>query len=301
MDGVLCWISPRDIDAGADWNSAITEAISASQVMVLIWSSNSNASQDVTLEVKHGFRQGIPVIPFRIEDVPPPKSLEYYLTFVQWLDAFTPPLEKHLQQLSEHVRAVLQGTAGADTKEGGVSLSAAGPPPIQPAQKKGRKVRLGWLLPLIIFTVALLTLIPLAIGWWREQAGMERQPSATPTPADDTYEYPVANGYWIYKGWDNEKVLKMTLVERLRLEDAVREFIKNDKRMKVAPKGPGDTQDLRAAQWHVLHTYAEIPPQPGAPAVGPSQDSKLTCSSCHKSVAPDVDRDTPRTTCAKCH
>jgi len=276
-DGVRCWISPRDIYAGDDWNSAITEAISASRVMVLVWSSNSNASPDVILEVKHAFRQGIPVIPFRIEDVPPPKSLEYYLTFVQWLDAFTPPPEKHLRHLSEHVRSVLQGTAGTDAKEAEAPLSSAGRP---------RRVRHWWLLPVII-TAGLLTLVP-AMVWRREKAGMSHQPSATPIPADNPYEYPVVAGKWIYQGldWGGEKVLKKPLVDRLKYEDAVREFLKGEF---MKHRKTDETEALRAAQWHAIHTYAEI------------QDNRQSCSSCHKSFAPDVDRDTPRTTCAKCH
>src|SRR6267143_4122840 len=114
-DGIPCWIAPRDIRAGADWNTAIIDALSASNAMVLICSSHSNQSPDFILEVKHAFRQHITVIPFRIEDVTPTKSLEYYLAFVQSLDALTPPLESHLGHLAEHIRAVLpQGNQAVD-------------------------------------------------------------------------------------------------------------------------------------------------------------------------------------------
>ena len=43
----------------------------------------------------------------RIENVLPTKSLEYFLGTPHWLDAFTPPLERHLQQLATAVRALL--------------------------------------------------------------------------------------------------------------------------------------------------------------------------------------------------
>jgi hypothetical protein len=103
-NGVRCWYAPRDVPPGDDWNVAILKAIAASRVMVLIFSSNSNLSTDVTLEVKHAGRKRIPLIPFRIEEVEPSQTLEYYITFVQWLDAWTPPLEDHLPRLLEHVK-----------------------------------------------------------------------------------------------------------------------------------------------------------------------------------------------------
>jgi hypothetical protein len=34
--------------------------------------------------------------------------MEYFLGAIHWLDALTPPLEKHLQQLAEAVKALLQ-------------------------------------------------------------------------------------------------------------------------------------------------------------------------------------------------
>jgi uncharacterized protein with PhoU and TrkA domain len=105
--GIKCWYAPRDIRAGTDWSVAILDAIAESQVMVLIFSSNANLSADVILEVKHAFRKGRHLVPFRIEKVEPTKTLEYYLAFVHWLDAWTPPLEDHLSRLTEHIRAFL--------------------------------------------------------------------------------------------------------------------------------------------------------------------------------------------------
>jgi WD40 repeat protein len=116
---IRCWIASRDIRAGQDWNTAIIDAISASRIMVLIWSSQSNTSPDVALEVRHAFRRGITVIPFRLDNTHPTKALEYYLTFVHYLDAQTPPLGKHLEQLVEYIEASLlqQNQAPNGTEE----------------------------------------------------------------------------------------------------------------------------------------------------------------------------------------
>jgi hypothetical protein len=48
----------------------------------------------------------------RIEDIPPTKSMEYFLGAIHWLDALTPPLEKHLQHLVDTVKALLNVNAG---------------------------------------------------------------------------------------------------------------------------------------------------------------------------------------------
>jgi WD40 repeat protein len=118
--GVRCWIAPRDIKPGTDCADAIVEAIDNCRVMVLIFSSSANRSKQVHREVRHAFDQEKPVLPFRIEDTPPEKSLAYYMGPVHWLDALTPPLERHLETLAQHVKALMQVEAAAQgTDQGG--------------------------------------------------------------------------------------------------------------------------------------------------------------------------------------
>jgi hypothetical protein len=107
IGGVRCWIAPRDIVPGTQWGEAIIDAISSSQVMVLVFSSNANESQQIIREVERAVSKGIPVIPFRVEDVDPNKSLEYFISAPHWLDALTPPLEKHLGQLLSTIKLLL--------------------------------------------------------------------------------------------------------------------------------------------------------------------------------------------------
>ena len=112
--GIRCWIAPRDIRPGADWSEAIVDAIHASRVMVLVFSSHANdAQQQIKREVNGAINQGIPVIPLRIENVMPVKSLEFFLSTPHWLDAFSPPLEQHLNYLASVVKSVLEGCAYA--------------------------------------------------------------------------------------------------------------------------------------------------------------------------------------------
>src|SRR5260370_42270561 len=78
-EGVSCWIAPRDIRPGAKWEQAIVDAISASQVMVLVFSEDANRSYHVEREVGGAFENGITVIPFRITNTKPTDVLSYYL------------------------------------------------------------------------------------------------------------------------------------------------------------------------------------------------------------------------------
>src|SRR5215204_2106352 len=113
--GIKCWIAPRDVPFGADYEEVILEAIEASRFLVLIFSAHANASQHVEREIRKAFEESskTQVFPFRIEEVAYNKVLSYYLGGAQWIDASKPPPESPLRRLVEHVRAHLRGPAGA--------------------------------------------------------------------------------------------------------------------------------------------------------------------------------------------
>ncbi len=110
--GVRCWIAPRDIVAGTSYGEAIIDAIHGAKVMVLVFSSNANASGHIPKEVERAVSNGVAILPFRIEDVAPGKSLDYFIGSVHWLDAMTPPMEKHLDALAATVHKLIPEKAG---------------------------------------------------------------------------------------------------------------------------------------------------------------------------------------------
>src|SRR6266550_1226590 len=99
--GIRCWIAPRDVLPGMAWADAVLDAIAHSRVVVLIFSSNANDSSHVKREIERVVGAGIPVIPLRIEDVVPSNTFDYFLGSSHWLNAVTPPVESHLQELVE--------------------------------------------------------------------------------------------------------------------------------------------------------------------------------------------------------
>jgi hypothetical protein len=105
--GTRCWIAPRDILPGQDWDTAIISGIKTSKVMVLLFSAHSNDSIQVHREVKAAFSKGVTVIPLRLDDVALSESLEFYLGSVHWLDAIKSPIERYLAQLAETVHVLL--------------------------------------------------------------------------------------------------------------------------------------------------------------------------------------------------
>ncbi len=111
-----CWVAPRDILPGMEWGEGIIDGINRSRVMVLVFSANANASPQIRREVERAVNKGLPIIPFRIEDIMPSRSLEYFLSSPHWLDALTPPVEAHIQRLADAVTALLARLDGTATQ-----------------------------------------------------------------------------------------------------------------------------------------------------------------------------------------
>ena len=125
--GIRCWIAPRDILPGMDWGEAIIDALQEAKVMVLVFSSGSNDSNQIKREVERAVHQGIAVVPFRIEDVLPSKTLEYFISTQHWLDALTPPLEDHLEHLAETITVLLAKKKGEGDTQAGWGRRTCGP------------------------------------------------------------------------------------------------------------------------------------------------------------------------------
>ncbi len=107
-EGRQCWIAPRNILAGQIWMEAIFYAIDSSPLVVFIASANSYTSGHVSRELENAATNNTIIIPFRIDYAPIPKWITYLIGNRQWLDAQEPPLEKHLKQLADTVKVLLE-------------------------------------------------------------------------------------------------------------------------------------------------------------------------------------------------
>lgn len=130
-NGFTVWIAPRDVSPAAEWAAEIIEAISAARVMVLVFSASSNSSPQVRREVERAVHKGLRILPFRIEDVMPSSSLEYFLSSQHWLDGILPPRRPHYERLCACLRTWLSDVtpepraAGAATTPPAIPASGA--------------------------------------------------------------------------------------------------------------------------------------------------------------------------------
>jgi TIR domain len=138
-DDIHCWIAPRDIAPSADWAAEIIDAISHARVMVLVFSASSNDSPQVRREVERAVHKQVSILPFRIENVLPSRSLEYFLSAQHWMDAFPPPREAHYGRLCAYLKNQLPRSesirsATADIASTQPAPILVGTPPLDSAE-----------------------------------------------------------------------------------------------------------------------------------------------------------------------
>jgi hypothetical protein len=166
--GIRCWIAPRDVQPGRSFAGEITRGIRGSKVLVLIFSSGSNASDQVLREVQLATEAHLHIIQFRIENVTLNDDLQYYLSTPHWLDAYNAPLDAHVGRLLTAVRALL------GTEQNAAEPLPRATAPSQPARTR----RLTTPLLLALLTAAVVG----GILIWRT-ANTRRAPAAAASPS----------------------------------------------------------------------------------------------------------------------
>lgn len=99
---IPCWIAPRNIEIGKDYAESITLGLRACSILLLIFSEHSNNSRYVQREVERAVSYNATIIPFKIENVEPSPSLEFFTSTVQWLDATNGSPYNYLEELHKH-------------------------------------------------------------------------------------------------------------------------------------------------------------------------------------------------------
>ncbi len=166
--GVGCWVAPRDVLPGMNWAEGVMSAIHESRLMVLVFSSHANASQQVVQELERGVHLGLPIVPVRIEEVEPTGAFEYFIGSRHWLDALIPPFERHLEQLVHTVQQLLQSRD--ESPADSVTVSRRGTPGA--VSQKSRPEprcsygRLAWAGAVALLAVGLLWLVRAPIVTW---------------------------------------------------------------------------------------------------------------------------------------
>ena len=195
---IRCWVAPRDVRAGRSFPGEITRAIQQSKVMLLIFSSHSNSSEQVLREVQLAVDSHLPIVRLRIEDISLSDDLRYYLSTPQYLDALTTPLSKHIPRLETALRELLDqssddaGTSVAATPATLAEVAAKGRPaeaaPKPPAKWKAFAIVAG------ILAIAVAVVLALRFTRTAEQKNVLAVPERTiaPTPSATISSSPTA-------------------------------------------------------------------------------------------------------------
>src|SRR5271170_8034589 len=121
--GQNCWISCRDVRAGDNFQEAIVRALRAARVMLLVFTSNANNSDEIKKELVLAGRHRVTVLPVRVEDVAPNDAFAYEFATRQWIDLFK-DWEREIDRLGKQIDTII-----AAPKAGGDERVAAKPTP----------------------------------------------------------------------------------------------------------------------------------------------------------------------------
>jgi len=124
--GFKCWIASRDIAPGENFQIAIVRAIRNAKIMLLVFTGNSNNSDEMAKELALASQSKLIVVPLRIDDVRPNEAFSYEFATRQWIDFFA-DWETAIEQLAQRIGMALGDGANAAPPE------PAAVPPAMPA------------------------------------------------------------------------------------------------------------------------------------------------------------------------
>jgi hypothetical protein len=111
--GLACWISSRNVKPGQNYQEQIVRAIRGARVMVLVFTTNANNSNEIKKELALASQNNLVVIPVRIEDVAPNEAFAYEFATRQWIDLFE-DWEKSMAELVDLIAAILNDAPASD-------------------------------------------------------------------------------------------------------------------------------------------------------------------------------------------
>jgi TolB-like protein/Flp pilus assembly protein TadD len=172
----MCWIAPRDVNAGALYAEAIVRAIGDAKALVLLLSANSVASAHVSKEVERASSKRRPVIALRIDDAPLSPALEYFLGESHWIDARAAGMDAAVAKLIAAIREPERTAAGVTPATAavtpGASLAVASA--VDPKSPRSRMLITAGLAVVVAAIAALL-----AIKFWPAKHPTAEQTNTT--------------------------------------------------------------------------------------------------------------------------
>jgi hypothetical protein len=170
--GLTCWMSSRDIQPGENFQVSIIRAIRSASMMVMVFSGNSNNSDEVKKEIALAGQHKLLVVPVRVEDVVPEEAFQYELATRQWIDLFE-NWEQAIERLATQIRSVI---LPKPTQEAAAETA----PPIQPHEileavqhaamaptPAAGRARRSSAWPAVLAVTVLIALSGGGVAWWK--------------------------------------------------------------------------------------------------------------------------------------
>ena len=131
---IRCFVAYRDIPRGVVWARAIVEALDESRMMVVVFSDHFNNSDQVDREIELASEDSKPILTFRITDDAFKGVKKYYLTNINWIDAFPNPAEL-FGSVADNVAKLLDMELSVSTAKATPAPKPAPKPEPKPAPK----------------------------------------------------------------------------------------------------------------------------------------------------------------------
>jgi len=96
QNGVKCWVAPRDLKGGANYDKEIADGIANSGGVVVILTDNTNKAVGVEHELLTANFAQKPIIPYSFLHSQPTAKLARYIEQIHWLSADGPKAEERL-------------------------------------------------------------------------------------------------------------------------------------------------------------------------------------------------------------
>ncbi|MFT5509693.1 MAG: hypothetical protein ACI89J_002780 [Hyphomicrobiaceae bacterium] len=88
--GIRCWIAPRDIPPGTQFDIKIVDALETCTDMILLHSDHARKSTHVQREIRIWSETNKRLLHVRLDNSPLSKQMRYYLTGHQWTKTANP-------------------------------------------------------------------------------------------------------------------------------------------------------------------------------------------------------------------
>jgi serine/threonine protein kinase len=112
-NGLKCFLPGPGVALGQSSANPFSEALREAKLFLLILSQQSNRSSQVRQQLETAAHFQLPLVTFRVEPVQPADALSYFLWEKHCVDGFDGPLDAHIPDLLQQIKALSE--PGAET------------------------------------------------------------------------------------------------------------------------------------------------------------------------------------------